>query len=403
MLKSLFKLISCVLSFLIITSFVFIGGAVSAETAIPISTKAEFNNIRNNLSGNYYLTCDIEFSSSDFASGGEYYNSGKCFVPIGNGKTPFTGTFDGNGYTVSGIKVAVSGNVYGMSVTPVNTGVQTLADDDWTGDYIINPKPKLDVSPAVGIFGSNNGTVKNVNISDCTISARSSNGATLYVGSVAGHNNGNILNCSVKNTLNCDNKSYIGGIAGYQSGGNIKNCYVLGKVELEGVYGGIAGAVAGGEVAYCYSEAMFNGTPTPAFGMVGSNVLNNVDSCYYISETDLECEGERISAAKAKDPKSYIDFDFNDNWYMSGSLRRPALKISKMQDITTGDLNADKKVDLDDVVALAQHVAHWDAEVHTEVANVDFNFTAEGEDITDLQDIVYLAQYVAKWDNAVIY
>ena len=67
MLKHLLKLISLTLNLLIILSALGVSYVVTAETAIPISTKAEFYNIRNNLSGNYYLTCDIEFSSSDFA------------------------------------------------------------------------------------------------------------------------------------------------------------------------------------------------------------------------------------------------------------------------------------------------------------------------------------------------
>lgn len=381
----------------------FVGGSVSAETATPISSKEEFDNIRNNLSGNYYLTCDIEFSSSDFASGGDYYNSGKGFVPIGDGKNPFVGSFDGNGYTVSGIKIAVSGNVYSMAVTAVNTGVQTLSDDEWTGDYIINPTPKLEVSPAVGVFGSNKGTIKNLNVSNCAISARSSNKATLYVGGVVGHNKGDVLNCSVNNTLNCDSRSYIGGIAGYQSGGSISNCYVLGKIESEGVYGGVVGAVAGGGVTNCYTDVKFTGDAATNFGVVGVDVQSNVNNCYYVADTELDGVGSRISTLMAKDPKAYTNFDFTSVWYMSGTLRRPALKISKKQDITTGDLNADYKVDLSDVVALAQYVAGWDVSVQTEVANLDFNFTSEGEDIIDLQDIVYLAQCVAEWDSVVLY
>ena len=403
MFKHLFKLISLILSILIILSAFGVSHIVSAETAIPISTKAEFNNIRNNLSGSYYLTCDIEFSASDFASGGAYYNAGKCFVPIGDGKAPFTGTFDGNGYTVSGIKVSVSGKVYSMTVTSVNTGVSTLSDDGWTGDYIINPKPNSDVSPAVGVFGSNKGTIKNVNISDCTISARSSNSAKLYVGGIAGHNNGNILNCSVNNTLNCDSNSYIGGITGYQSGGSIQNCSVFGKIESDGVFGGVAAALAGGSATDCYTDVAFTGTASANFGLVGVDVLDNVNSCYYVADTALSGVGERISCANAKDPRAYKSFDFESDWYMSGSLRRPALKISKKQDLTIGDLNADQKTNLLDLVLLARYVAKWEVDSHVEVANVDYNFTAEGNDIIDLQDVAYLAKHLAGWNEAVLY
>ena len=403
MLKHLLKLISLTLNLLIILSALGVSYVVTAETAIPISTKAEFYNIRNNLSGNYYLTCDIEFSSSDFASTGVYYNAGNGFVPIGDGKNPFTGTFDGKGYTVSGIKASVSGKVYSMSVTPVNTGVQNLSDDGWTGDYIIDTNPKPTVSPAVGIFGSNKGVIKNVNIINCQFSARSSNNATLYVGGIVGHNNGSILNCSVNNTLNCDKNSYIGGITGYQSGGSIQNCSVFGKIESDGVFGGVAAALAGGSATECYTDVAFTGTASANFGLVGIDVLENINNCYYLSATELSGVGERIANTNAKDPKAYKNFDFESAWYMSGTNRRPMLKALKKQDITAGDLNADQKINLLDLVLLARYVAEWEVDSHVEVANVDYNFTAEGNDIIDLQDVAYLAKHLAGWNEAVLY
>lgn len=404
MLKSVLKFVSLSLSIAVILSFCFVGGAF-AEAATPISTKAEFNNIRNDLSGNYYLTCDIEFSSSDFSSSGAYYNSGKGFVPIGNGKTPFTGTFDGRGFTISGITVKVSGKVYNMSVTPVNTGVSTLSDDGWTGDYIIPTNPQPTVSPAAGIFGSNQGTIKNVNISDCKVTASSSNSAALYVGGIAGHNKGVISNCSVNNTLNCDSNSYIGGITGYQSGGTIEACFVRGKIESDGVYGGIAGALAGGNISNCYSSASFTGTSAAPIKTAGVDVLNNIANCYYIADSDLAGVGTRIATVNAKDPKVYENFDFLGTWYMSGTLRRPALKavsISEGQDVTTGDLNASGEVNLIDLVLLARCVAGWTVNANTEVANVDFNFN-NGEDIVNLEDVNYLARSIAGWEDAVLY
>lgn len=406
MFKILFKYITFSLSIVLILSLSFVGSGALAESATPISTKEEFYNIRNNLNGNYYLTCDIEFSSSDFAYGGNYYNSGKGFLPIGDGQTPFKGTFDGRGYTVSGITVNVSGKVYSMTVTPISTGVVVASDDGWTGDYIIPSNPSTaTVSPAAGIFGSNQGTIKNLNVSDCSVKANSSNSATLYVGGIVGHNNGNILNCSVKNTLNCNSRSYIGGIAGYQSGGSIKNCFVRGKIESDGTYGSVVGALAGGSVEDSLSIAEFTGTKAASVKVTGVDVLNNIRNCYYIADNDLEGYGSRISTVNAKNPKSYEGFDFENAWYMSGTLRRPALKgvvLSAGSDLTTGDLNADDKTNLVDLVLLARYTANWEVEVCEDVANVNFDFT-DGEDIIDLNDVNYLARSLAGWDDAVLY
>lgn len=58
-----------------------------------------------------------------------------------------------------------------------------------------------------------------------------------------------------------------------------------------------------------------------------------------------------------------------------------------------GDANNDRKVDLDDVVLLAQYAAQWDVECNVAVMDV----TADGT--VDLRDVVLLAQYTAEWDG----
>ena len=399
------KIVTIFLNFVLILLVYSVCGVSATTNAIPISSKADLNNIRNNLNGDYYLTCNIEFDESDFISGGAYYNSGKCFVPIGNGKSPFTGTFDGRGYTISGLKVSVSGKVYTMKTTAVKTITSLLSDDGWTGDYIIDDlTPK--VSPAVGLFGANEGTIKNLTVSDGNFTARSSNSAILYIGGIAGHNNGNIENCAVKNNLIGDSYSKIGGIVGYQSGGSISNCFVRGQIKSIGTFGGVTATVAGGSVTNCYSEASFTDEGAACFGVVGADVFQNISNCYYISEVDAEGYGERISTSAAKKPKSYKGFEFGTKWYMSATLRRPALKgilLPEGENVIIGDINGDKFIDLRDVILLAKYVEKWDSiQVNNIVANIDFNFNNNGDDIIDLNDIVDLARYVAGWDGVIL-
>ena len=77
---------------------------------IEISTVDDLNKIREKMHGNYILTNDIVFSESDFEEGGQFYNSGKGWIPLGADtekggfKAPFTGTLDGNGHIISGLK-----------------------------------------------------------------------------------------------------------------------------------------------------------------------------------------------------------------------------------------------------------------------------------------------------------
>ena len=66
------------------------------------------------------------------------------------------------------------------------------------------------------------------------------------------------------------------------------------------------------------------------------------------------------------------------------------------QIVTVGDANDDGKINLDDVVVLAQYVAEWDIECNE--AALDTN----GDGTVNLDDIVHLAQYVAEREGIVL-
>ncbi len=370
------------------------------NTAIPISTKQELNNIRNDLTASYYLTSDIEFTAADFQSGGAFYNDGKGFSPIGNGKQPFAGNFDGNGFVISGLQISVYGNVYTIKTTPIATEstAVVLASDGWTDDYYFDTQLTPTVSPAVGLFGESTGTITDVTLANSNISASSTNSAAMYVGGIVGHNKGTVARCSVKNTVVGYYKAYLGGIVGYQSGGSIMDCYVRGNLSSGKVLGGVAGAVAGGSVSNSYSYVNDFAT----FGVVGADIVDNVIDCYYVSDEELVGFGERIAISDAKSKTAFIGFDFDNIWHISDRLSIPVLNGANLPegvDALLGDTNRDKKIDLADLVNLAQYVAGWDVNDVAPVANVNRDFNQDNVDIIDLNDVIYLAQYVAGWDG----
>lgn len=130
---------------------------------------------------------------------------------------PFTGTLDGNGYTISGLGMDYDNGTY------------------------------------VGLFAINDGTIKNLSVVIDDI------GGNQYVGAIAGRNDGNISNVTVTQKRafstgdgvtgysapgkNDNNFSYAGGIAGYnKADAVIEHCFV--NVCVNGYYfiGGITGA-----------------------------------------------------------------------------------------------------------------------------------------------------------------
>ena len=382
--KRISKLFSIILCLVLMVTTVF-SVPVVADTATPISTKEELNNIRNDRDGNYYLTCDIVFTPEDFMEGGAFYNDGKGFIPLSTNGKPFSGAFDGNGYSIKGLQISVSGLVYTISTTPITSSSSSGSTDDegWTGDYPIPPTVEIpNVSPVVGLFGTNTGTISNLFLDDSVITGDASNGAKMYIGGIVGHNKGTVSNCAVKATLSGNSAAYVGGIVGYQSSGSISNCVSVASITSGGRYAGIAGGVASGEVVKSYSVA------EQKAAVALSNATSTIN-VYYIADADCDGLGVRIATEDATNPELFDGFDFDTVWYVDSKLKMPWL--SKMNKVMLGDVDNSGEITLDDVVMLAQYVAGWQVDIVLDAANIN------GGEIT-LDDVVLLAQHVAGWD-----
>ena len=166
---------------------------------------------------NAVLTADITVNTGVLKEDGTLNNNGSGFetwTPIGNDQNPFTGTFDGQGHTISG-----------------------LYFKDSNTDY-------------VGLFGYNKGTIKNVGVVDSYFYGNN------YVGGVCGHNeDGTITNCYNTGTVS-GSSSYVGGVCGYNarylSKGTITGCYNTGTISGNQYVGGVCGTNESGTITNCY-------------------------------------------------------------------------------------------------------------------------------------------------------
>lgn len=138
----------------------------------------------------------------------------------------------------------------------------------------------------VGLFGINNGTIKNVGIVDSHF------GGKEYVGSVCGYNNGIIENCYSSSTYKGDEndggvfgEKYIGGLCGVNEG-TIKYCYNSGKVEASvDSVGGLCGANrASGKITSCFSTGIviyYKETDASYGSLCGYNEKSDsINNCY---------------------------------------------------------------------------------------------------------------------------
>lgn len=403
MLRKAKALMSVTIALVLILSF---GVYASAEEPIAISTKEQLNDIRNNLSGHYYLTNNIVFTKEDFLYGGDFYNGGYGFVPIGDADNCFTGTLDGRGYVISGIKSVVSG-----ASSKIDSGIASSSNlallSDWTGDYDIEPEPSKTVSPAVGMIGVNKGVIKNLTLANCEFEGVSKNKRSMYVGAVAGYNVGEIYCCATyNNTATAYLKSFVGSIAGFNNGGKIENCYSRSRVKSSGTGGGLVGGIISGNLSMCYSndilEQMFDGNLNP---IAGDEVPGTVSKCNFIGNSEIPAENE-IPSDKAPLKESFENFDFDNTWHISKLLKAPVLNsliLPELMDKTMGDADKSGIIDLADVATMAQYLAGWDILADPGVMNVNFDIDENGTDIIDLSDVSYLAQYLAGWADIWLY
>lgn len=156
------------------------------------------------------------------------FDNDAYWTPIGTFSTPFEGTFDGGGHTISGISI----------------------------DY--GSKAEL-----AGLFGyvGTKGVVRNVTVSGNGYIYSNGDGEnTNFVGAIAGYNAGTIQYCGNTAPVSAIHKhGRAGGIVGYNTG-TVTGCYNMGTVLRSGadvstIYiGGIAGKNdGGGTVSQCMS------------------------------------------------------------------------------------------------------------------------------------------------------
>ena len=170
------------------------------------------------------------------------------WTPIGKDKA-FKGTFDGKGHKILNLYI-----------------------DDGSEDN-------------AGLFGINNGTIKDLTVTGTVTGGR-------YAGGIVGTNklNGKIESCS--NACDVTGSSEVGGIAGFNEGGAIDNCYNTGDITGDSKVGGVSGYNDRGTIENSYSIGDINGS-TEAGGIAGSNHYGTVENCYYLDSTaDVGIGGE---------------------------------------------------------------------------------------------------------------
>ena len=175
------------------------------------------------------------------------------WTPIGTAENPFTGVFDGNGYEIKNLS-------FGESSDKEN----------------------------LGLFGYNEGIIKNVGIAEGNISCTLTN-KDAGIGFIAGKNSGIIERCYNKESGTITGGCEFGGIVGrFEKSGSVSKCYNEGDLEFyprgesARVCGIVGGVWNGLTISLCYNKGNLTiyeteGNPR-ACGI--ADISGKVKSCY---------------------------------------------------------------------------------------------------------------------------
>lgn len=224
------------------------------------------NSIPQNTGACAVLTKNITINENVLDENGSLNGNGsglEQWPPIGSygirGEEAYIGTFDGNGYTISGLYVDSDAQYVGLfGCVGRNGKIQNVGVVD---SYISATGDKVCVG---GVCGYNyEGTIENCyNTGTVT-------GSGINVGGVCGGNSWNIINCyNTGKVSTTDDRACVGGVCGYNTK-NIKNCYNTGKISVtihRSFVGGVCGMNFGG-INNCY---FLTGTADKGIGVSSS-------------------------------------------------------------------------------------------------------------------------------------
>ena len=222
-----------------------------------------------NITANENLLDSLQYDAEGNVSNGSDFISWTPIADCMGDIIGYSGTFDGNNKTVSGLYF--NGN-----------------------------------SPRIGLFGSSeaDSNIKNVGVVDSYFKGNE------FVGGVCGRNEGTITNCyNTGNLTAIDPTAAIGGICGINdNGGTIANCYNTGTVTATGSTASVGG-VCGYSIApisNCYNIGTVTATSSGAdiSGICGYN-FGPVENCYYLADTEDE-NGGKTAAQFASGEVAYL-------------------------------------------------------------------------------------------------
>ncbi len=265
-------------------------GVGTVEDPFMVYDVWQLQAMKNNLTAHYALANDI---GAGITSG---WNSGAGFEPVGfTGPTYFTGSLDGRGHVITGLKISRSSTNY-----------------------------------AVGLFGAMDVGSAVFNLGMVSADIR---GGTYGTAALAGYCVGTVSRCYSTGAIVGTSFAYSGGLIGsLASGGSVTDSYSTASVTGGTDLGGFVGR-AWGYVARCYSTGNV-GTGTNRGGFAGYN-YDTIANCFWDTQTsgmmvgigggtNVGATGKTTAEMKAQ--ATFVGWDFSNVWSIQEGVTYPQLR-----------------------------------------------------------------------------
>ncbi len=248
-----------------ISGSIFAGGSGTESDPYLIATEQQLRDFATSL------TSKIDYTGKYVALANDINVSSAAWTPIGGSDYLFNGTFDGHGYTISGLTLGAEGQPFALDKDNLCIGL-------------------------FGILGPKS-VVKNVNLTN--VAFYTTYAATAYLGGIAGVTQGSttsgdftgaiIDSCSVSGTLYLNNTKgnhFVGGLVGMQYKGATINSHV--SISATGIVdggdlaevGGLVGLNNRGLIANCWTDNdLLYASGNRENGNEGMAVISNLVAC----------------------------------------------------------------------------------------------------------------------------
>ena len=264
--------------------------------------------------------------------------------PIGkDSSNQFLGVFDGQGHTISGLKMSSTSQYTGLFGYSTGLTIRNVVLDSscsFTSSY--DGSSTAHVGGIIGYCSVSKGTCTIydvVTMAPVTFSGSMTyTDCYLYLGGIAGHLSASSsgYDCTVKNCANYGSVtqsgyskgSYVGGIAGYLDSGSaykyVQNCFNYGTITQSGIasslpyLGGIIGSGTYSQITNCLSGGIITLSRSGYIGSIAGTVgsSTSITYCYFttdVGEDKLCGYGTISNTTGSPSSPSVIDLDLITN------------------------------------------------------------------------------------------